>query len=373
MPTPEKILVRSVNWLGDAVMSTAALQRLREARPGASITLLSPEKLAALWQGQPFVDETLAFSPGESVWRVGQRLRDKGFTTGVVFPNSVRSALELWLAGIPRRIGYARPWRNFFLTQQIGPRAGAVPMQKRSTAEIRQLISTGSTPAPIPASAHHIHDYLRLTEALGASPEPLPPRIFISDQEVTQTGNRFGLQADLNLRPWFGINPGAEYGPAKRWPADRFAAAAVALCKQTNCRWLIFGGASDHSVAEAIAVEIGRATGDAKSVMNLAGKTNLREFGAALKLCRLLLTNDTGPMHLAAAVGTPVVVPFGSTSPELTGPAFGPAEILRAKAPCAPCFRRDCPIDLRCLTGIEVGTVVEAAMRIFKNCNLPAS
>jgi heptosyltransferase-2 len=205
---------------------------------------------------------------------------------------------------------------------------------------------------------------------LGASPEPLHPHIFISDGQAAQLCQSLRLEPAPAGRPWFGLNPGAEYGPAKRWPVDRFAAAAVAIQKQTNCRWLIFGGAGDLASAEKVTTEI-RYAGGPDGVLNLAGKTSLRQLAAALKLCRLLLTNDTGPMHLAAAVGTPLIVPFGSTSPELTGPGFSPlVQIVRAPAPCAPCFRRECPIDLRCLNGIETAQVVEAAQRIlYPNIN----
>jgi len=365
--TPEKILLRGLNWLGDAVMSTSALLRLRQARPSVHITLLSPEKLAGLWQDQPFLDQVLAFSDEESIWQVSRRLRRENFSEAVALPNSIRSALELWLAGIPRRVGVARPWRGFFLTRALPPRRDALPMRKRSACEIRRLIARGApVAAAIPPAAHHIHDYLYLTAELGASLEPLPPRIFVSDQQVAQVCRQLRLENAPAARPWFGLNPGAEYGPAKRWPARRFAAAAVILQKQTRCRWLIFGGAGDLDLAEKVATEIRYAAREADGVINLAGKTSLRELAAALKLCRLLLTNDTGPMHLAAAVGTPLVVPFGSTSPELTGPFCSPsAQIVRTPVPCAPCFRRECPIDLRCLNGIETSQVVEAARRIL--------
>ena len=167
-------------------------------------------------------------------------------------------------------------------------------------------------------------------------------------------------------RPWLGLNPGAEYGPAKRWLERRFVAAAVSLQKQTNCRWLIFGGPGDKALAEKITTELRYAGNEADGVINLAGKTDLRQLAAALKLCRLLLTNDTGPMHLAAAIGTPVIVPFGSTSPQLTGPIFSStAQVLQANVPCAPCFLRECPIDFRCMNGIETSQVVEAARHIL--------
>lgn len=357
--SPEKILVRGLNWLGDAVMSTPALQRLRQARPAARITLLTPEKLAGLWQDQPYLDEVITFSATDSVWQVARRLRREKFSDAVAFPNSIRSALELWLAGIPRRVGVTRPGHGIFLNRAVPPRIG-MRMRKRSVAEIRQLIASGAvTPRP-PSAAHHIHNYLYLTSALGASPEPLPPRIFVNDGQVDKACQKFGLEICGKDQPLFSLNPGAEYGPAKRWPAERFAASAVALQKQTHCRWLIFGGAGDVSTAEKIAAKI-------PGALNLAGKTTLPELAALLKLCRLLLTNDTGPMHLAAAVGTPVVAVFGSTSPELTAPLnSSTTQIVRVPVPCAPCFRRECPIDLRCLTGIETAQVIAAAQQVLR-------
>jgi heptosyltransferase-2 len=380
-PAREKILVRGVNWLGDAVLSVPALQRLREGKPAARITLLAPEKLAGLWEGQPFLDDVLLFSPGDGLWQTARHLRAGKFSAAIAFPNSLRSALELWLAGIPQRTGYARPGRTLFLTHPVPPRAGAVPMRKRSDGEIRRLIAraAGPTQAADIASrqsldattnlsqrldaTHHMHDYLGLVGALGVSSEPLPPRIAISQEETETTAARLGLSSAGKERPLLGMNPGAEYGPAKRWPAESFIAAGIAIEKAAHCRWVIFGGPSDMELASSISRGIGRRT--AAPVINLAGQTTLRELIAALKSCRLLLTNDTGPMHLAAAVGTPVVVPFGSTAPEMTGPTWSPAsEFLRAPGiPCAPCFRRECPIDFRCMKRITPDAVLAAALR----------
>ena len=189
----------------------------------------------------------------------------------------------------------------------------------------------------------------------------MAPHLEVSEREMEEVRGKFGL-ARAAGRPWFGLSPGAEYGPAKRWPAERFVAAARSLREKTQCRWLVVGGAGDRALGEMIGRDIARATGEPP--LNLAGQTSLRELAAALKICDLVLTNDTGPMHLAAAVGTPVTAIFGSTSPELTGPIFFPhAEVARGRAPCAPCFRRECPIDLRYLRGIETEQVVAAALR----------
>jgi heptosyltransferase-2 len=205
---------------------------------------------------------------------------------------------------------------------------------------------------------------LHLAATLGASPEPLPPRIDVTDGEMETAREKFDLTPTKG-RPWFGLNPGAEYGPAKRWPAERFVATACALQKKTRCRWAILGGVCEFALAETISGEIARATGE--PTLNLTGLTSLRELAAVLKICDLVLTNDTGPMHLAAAVGAPVVAIFGSTSPELTGPVFSArAKVVRCDAPCSPCFRRECPIDLRCLRGIETDQVVAAALDCFK-------
>ena len=214
--------MRGVNWLGDAVMTTPALQRLREARPEAHITLLTPMKLSELWLHHPAVDSVLAFEPDESVFAVAKRLRAGRFTTALVLPNSPRSTLEVFLARVPCRIGLARPWRNFFLTRRIQPRAAAMDMHKRSLAEIQELNRSGSPSSheAIPASAHHLHQYLHLAAALGAKPEPVPPRLEVTPDEVAAIKKRFGLSTNSGAR-LFGLNPGAEYGPAKRWPRER--------------------------------------------------------------------------------------------------------------------------------------------------------
>lgn len=360
MRDPQSILVRGVNWLGDAVMTTPALQRLRQAHPAARLTLLTPEKLAGLWQGQPFLDEVVSVSASETVWQVARRLREKRFSAALAFPNSLRAALELWLARVPARIGAGGRGRSLFLTESVPPRPGAIAMRKRSAHEVLRLVAAGAAPPVIPAESHHIYHYLRLGAALGASTEPLAPCLEVSWEQMEEVRRKFGLTSENG--PWIGLNPGAEYGPAKRWPAERFVETALALRQKMACRWVIFGGLADREIAEQIVGGLPHDPG--KAPLNLAGKTSLRELSAALKTCALVLTNDTGPMHLAAAVGTPVVAIFGSTAPELTGPIFSPqARIVRQPVPCAPCFLRECPIDLRCLRGVSPASVIEAALR----------
>jgi heptosyltransferase-2 len=363
-------------------MTTPALLRLRERFPGAYIALLTPEKLRDLWlvspkqseggANHPAINEMISFAPGENVFSVARKLRAGKFNFALIFPNSPRSAIETWLAGIPQCIGYTRPWRSFFLTNAIAPRAEAEKMRKRSVGEIKVLTrgtgfqpvnhpNTGKRPVP-PSSAHQIHEYLHLVAALGANPEPLPPQLFVSQDEIEATKKKFGL--DKITQPIFGLNAGAEFGPAKRWPIEKFIVAAREIQQRTNCVWLIFGSKNDAAIANQIESEIQNSK---FKIQNLIGKTSLRELMALLKICRVLLTNDSGPMHVAAALGTPVVVPFGSTSPELTGPGL-PGDtrhqLLKSDAPCSPCFRRKCPIDFRCMNGISVERVVKAVLSL---------
>src|ERR1051325_1198697 len=259
-----RILLRSVNWLGDAVMITPALQRLREAQPNAHITLLTHEKLVELWQGHPSINSVLTYAASESVWSIARQLKKHKFDTALILPNSPRSALESWWARIPKRIGYARPWRNWSLTHTVPPRETRVIMRKRSVGEISRLngitrpsrrswtkADHASRITPFPQDAHQIHEYLNLAAALGADTTPIAPHLHVASSELQAVATRFRLQSDA-AKPFFGLNPGAEYGLAKRWPAERFISAAVEIQRQTGCRWLIFGGPADRSIAREI-------------------------------------------------------------------------------------------------------------------------
>ena len=367
----ERILVRGVNWLGDAIMSTPALLRLRDAKPHAHIALLTASKLADLWTSHPAIDEVIPFTKTDGIGNVSKRLRAGNFDTALIFPNSFRSACESWMAGIPKRIGFGGNGRSLMLTRVVPRRPSDIEMHKRTTAEVMQLAET--SPAKprdrYPLSAHHLHNYLHLTAELGANPAPAPPRIAVTSREKETLGTKFNLSPDL---PIIGLNPGAEYGPAKRWPAERFVEAALLVDAARPCTWLITGGPGDASLAAQIAssLEAKLQPRGVPRVLNLAGKTSLRELCVVLALCDVVLTNDTGPMHLAASVGSPVVVPFGSTSPELTGPGFPGEETHRlvlGQAPCAPCFRRECPIDFRCMLSISPERMSREVLHLLTN------
>jgi heptosyltransferase-2 len=369
MPGAEKILVRGVNWLGDAVMTTPALQRLREAKPDAHITLLTHEKLAGLWRGHPSLNATMSFSAAESVFAVSRKLRHELFDAALIFPNSPRSALEAFFARIPRRVGYARNGRSLALTDAVPPRAGAKRMHKRSRWEIEQRISQNVLRETFLPGAHHIHDYLHLACALGANAAPLLPLLHVNEEEVAAIRNKFHWTDEKLV---FALNPGAEYGPAKRWPSERFIELATQVHHKTSCHWVVLGARADRELAGGIASVVSSTIGPA-NVTNIAGETSLRELCAVLKTCAVAVTNDTGPMHVAAALGTPVVVPFGSTSPEMTAPSSASDakhEFIVGQVPCAPCFRRECPIDFRCMKSISVEQMVEATLRASRRAGL---
>jgi heptosyltransferase II len=319
---PFRIVIRSSNWLGDAVMSVEAVRRIKRGRPDADVSLLAKRNLVEFWESIPEVDRVIPIERTEGVLAVANKLKDK-FDVAILFPNSPRSGLEVWLAKIPRRVGYRRPWRNQFLNQFI------------------------PEPAPPQPVRHHAKTYLRIAERIGADmTEPLPP---------------------VNLRVpdplTLGLCPGAEYGPAKRWL--HFAEAARMLSERHGIRWLIFGTAKERALGEQIASELGAAG------VNLTGQTTLTQLINELTRCRALLTNDTGTMHLAAHLGVPTIALFGSTEPALTGPIGEGHTVIRHHVECSPCFLRECPIDFRCMNQISVSEVVEAVERVIGRQGAP--
>lgn len=321
---PFRMLIRSPNWLGDAVMSIPTARAFKLGRPDARLSILCPAKLAPLWEAVPEVDEVISFEAKESLFSVAGKIRDR-FEVAILFPNSLRSALEVWLAGIPRRVGYRGHYRHRLLNQVVSE-----PKKKKA-----------------PKPAHHAERYWRIADRCGAV-EP-PPRIAAPPPAAT---------GEIRL----GICPGAEYGPAKRWPTERFRETMALVSSRISCTWVIVGTAADS----ALAVEI--AQGFEGKIEDLTGKTSLAELIAALRTFSVLLTNDTGTMHLADWLDVPLVAVFGSTEPRLTGPRAPRSTVLRHQVECSPCFLRDCPLDFRCMKAVTPAEAAEAVLRL-----LPAS
>ncbi|MEI6083348.1 MAG: lipopolysaccharide heptosyltransferase II [Verrucomicrobiota bacterium] len=339
----KRILIRATNWIGDTVMSLPAVQRLREHEPTAHIAIACPEKLAGLWQHNPHINEVIT-----------GLLPRRQFDLAIIFPNSFRSAWECYTAGIPRRVGFTGHWRRALLTDALAD-------TEHSIRETLTVAGQQIERKKFPVIRHQAHRYLDLIAHLGGNREPCPPKMWIAP------GDAPALTKFLHegSRPFFGINAGAEFGPAKRWFPDRFTEVAKAVSAEVPCRWLIFGGPGDTAIAGQIEADLRAALNDDRAVVNVAGKTTLLELCELLKFCRLLITNDTGPMHLADAIGTPLVAIFGSTSAPLTGPTGKHSRVINVPVECNPCFLRECPIDFRCMKSITVEQVTAVALQLW--------
>jgi len=340
-----RILIRGTNWVGDAVMTMPAVQRLRELEPDAHITLLGPTKLLDIWRHNPFLNDATDTLRGE-------------FDVAVIFPNSFRSAWECWRAHIPTRVGFAGHWRRRLLTNVVEEPHGDRAVYKTVTVDGKTFRIKS-----FPVIRHQAHRYLDLISYLGGNRDFVPPKIWLAPGELPSL-RKFLTEG---ARPFFGINAGAEYGPAKRWMPERFAEVARRISAEVACRWLLFGGPGDVEIAGRIEAELRAHLNDDRAVINVAGKTTLLELCELLKFCRLLVTNDTGPMHLADALGTPQVAIFASTSAELTGPTGKNSRVVNVPVECNPCFLPECPIDDRCHDRITVDLVTQTALKLWQD------
>jgi heptosyltransferase-2 len=333
-----KILVRATNWLGDAVMSLPALRALRTRFPNAQITVLARPSVASLYESERSIDRVIllagAAGPRDWAikWQLGSRLRREDFDLAVLLPNSFESAAIVRLSGARRRVGYARDGRSALLTDAI-----AVPL-----------------PGEIPR--HECYYYLELLRRAGLSEAGAMPVVMeiLLDGLDTARARGAALFTARGVRgPVIGVNPGAAYGGAKRWLPERFAAAARELAAREGAAVVIFGAAGEKDLCGEVAAACGG--------YNFAGSTTLREFIDMSAACRLCLANDSGAMHIAAAVGVPCVTVFGPTDETATGPVGASAVLVRKLVHCAPCKLRECPIDHRCMTRVTVQQVVAAA------------
>lgn len=339
-----RLVVRAPNWIGDAVMCEPALRGLRSLFPQTEVTLLAKAAVAELFIGYPGVDRVVVYNDRDvhaglaGKWTLAGTLRRHQFDLAVLFQNAFEAAFLTWLAGITRRYGYATDGRVFFLTDPV-----AVP--DRAT-----LI-------------HQVGYYWNLLKPLGLAGEPSAPSLAISAGEERTMESKLASAGIGPADVVIGVNPGSTYGSAKRWLPERFAEAARRLIDRVRkdegkeAAVMILGAKGEESLGKTIATLV-----ETKSVV-LSGTTTIRELMAATKRCRLLLTNDTGPMHIAAAFGVPVVAVFGPTDWRTTSPYGQERSIVREPVDCAPCFLRECPIDHRCMTRVSSDRVYETAMK----------
>ncbi len=330
------VLVRGVNWIGDAVMTIPALRVLRRSLPDARLLLLVKPWVAPLFEKDPDIEEIILYTDEykglAGKLKLARRLKGYGFDAAVLFQNAFEAALITFLAGIKRRIGYSRDGRGLLLTDPVA-----------FDAHAKEL--------------HHIDYYLDLIKKAGFNGVPERPWLFLALDERTSARRMLeGLK-----RPVIGLNPGAAYGSSKRWLPERFADVARRVITDLNGSVLLLGGPKEAGIADDILQHIDSSLVTQASLLNLAARTSLRELMAVIAEADLLVTNDSGPMHIGYAVGTPLVAIFGSTSPEQTGPVTSTDRVIRKDIACSPCFERECrKNDLACMDLITAEEVYAA-------------
>ncbi|MGO9580704.1 MAG: lipopolysaccharide heptosyltransferase II [Desulfobaccales bacterium] len=330
-----RILVRAPNWVGDAVMSLPVLAGLKRLFPLAEITVLAAPRVAPLFAAQPGVTEIIRYPSDQGKWQVLWELRGR-FDVGLALPNSMESALGLWLMGVPTRVGYNTDARRLFLKEAVSGHQAL-------------------------AGLHTVFYLLGLLKALGGVATFTPPALYVEPEEEA-VGAHLLAEADLpGQGPWVGLSPGAAYGPAKRWPAARFAALGRELQREFGARLVLLGGSEERPVADEVKEQL------QTPVADLVGRTSLRQALGVLSQLKLLVTNDSGLMHAAAALSVPLVALFGSTDPGATGPFTSRATVIRHPLPCSPCFKRTCEEGYACLTAISVDEVAVAARTWLKD------
>jgi heptosyltransferase II len=346
----QRLLIRGTNWVGDAIMSVPALKTVRRLFPNAHISLLVRPWVRDVYSAVDFIDEILIYhKPGRHGSWNGMRhlaieLRRGAFELTILMQNAIEAAMIAFWAHIPVRIGYRCDGRGLLLTH-------SVPIDP----EVQKV--------------HQAYYYLDILSGVGLMEKrPWQNRNYRLDsievgvreadmEEAARILRAHGVDRRSTI---IGFNPGASYGGAKRWPAERFAAAADALAQDFSARILIFGAPKEAQVAQEVAARM-----SCRPVV-LAGQTTLGQLMGLIKKCDLFVTNDSGPMHLAAALNVPQLAIFGSTSEIATGPLSPLAEVIKNQVDCNPCFLRECPIDFRCMLGIPVERVLEAARRKLK-------
>ena len=341
-PEKEKFLVIGPSWVGDMVMAQALFIRLKQNHPDSDITVMAPEWAMPVLARMPEVSDSksLSLSHGElgllKRRRIGRSLQGQGFTTAIVLPNSFKSALIPYHANIPKRVGWRGEWR--------------VPLLN----DCRKL---DKEKFPL-----MVQRFAALAEP--ESEQPLlnikPPKFHVDDELTSFSLNKYSLNLD---QPIIAICPGAEFGEAKQWPAEHFAKFSNMRLASGAQIWL-FGSTNDSEISNKIASQIDE--GYSHRFKNLAGLTNLAEAIDLISFAQACVSNDSGLMHVAAALNVPVIAIYGSTSPEFTPPLAEKVELLTTEIDCRPCFQRKCPLGhLRCLKDIQPTLVSQSVNRLL--------
>jgi heptosyltransferase-2 len=335
----KNILVRGTNWVGDAVMGLPALAAIRRNFPEARITVLAKPWVRGVYAHCPDIDGIMTFDQQSgfisSRYRMIRQLRDQQFDLAILLQNAFAAALITFLAGIPCRVGYNTDGRSWLLTHKV-----------IMSEEIRKV--------------HQVHYYLGMVESLGWKAKDPTPRLSVSDLEKEKAVRFLAARDVRGYREsdfLLGFNPGAFFGSAKRWFPANYAAVADRAAKQYGAKCIIFGSTQDLPAAREMASLM-----QSSPPILAAGETSLEEVPGLLSLCSLLITNDSGLMHMAAALEVPVIAIFGSTDPRTTSPYGKEHTIIYKQVPCSPCLLRECPEDHKCMKAVTVDDVWQAVL-----------
>ena len=340
-----RILVRATNWVGDAVMCVPALAALRARYPMAHIAVLARPWVAGLY-GKELIDELIPYTAAKGFKDItakralARRLREAKFDVAILLQNAFEAAAVVRLARIPVRIGYNRDGRGLLLTHSIVvPKSGEIPDHQR----------------------YYYLELLRRAGILDKMPEVdsirLPGIGALRERGLAKLES-VGWQGGM-----IGVSPGAAYGTAKRWLPERFVEASVAMARRLGCGVAVFGSGDERELCQQISAAIKI---EGIRSMSFAGDTALNEFVEIASCAEVFLTNDSGAMHIASALGVPTVAVFGATDHVATGPTGELSSIVREPVECAPCLLRECPIDHRCMTAVGAERVAAEAMRLVQ-------
>lgn len=334
------ILIRSANWIGDVIMSTPTIRAIRRNFPSSHISVLAKSWVIPVYFNNPDIDSVELYDTDDNVFQVAKGLKQK-FDLAILLQNAFEAALIAFLAKIPNRLGYNTDARTLLLTHPVR----LDPARKKM---------------------HQIDYYLGILEDAGLKTFGREQTLIISEEEKQSAENvlkDYGFSDDDII---IGINPGAAYGTAKRWFSERYAELCRRLDQQFKCKFIIFGSAGEKSLGESVCGQIG------ENVVNICGRTTLREAFALIDKCRLFITNDSGLMHAAAALNVPQIAIFGSTNHITTSPSSDKSHIIRVPTSCSPCLKPDCPTDHRCMKAVSVDMVCSLAEKIMNTSAFPS-
>ena len=344
--TIKRIVVRGTNWVGDAVMTVPALRELRRLFPHAHITLATRSWAEGLFEDAEFLDDLMVHK-GSGLRSVVHQVREwrrRNFDLAILLPNSLETGLVASLARVPLRIGYATDGRQSLLTHPL-----TLPESRDSQHEVFYYLN-------VIARLEWLVN--REQSFLNTQPDA---SLEVSERRKVAARGLLRANGITNGRPLIALCPGSINSRAKRWPAERYAALADRFIDECGANVLLIGSAAEEDVSLEVSGRMHN-----KPVV-LTGKTELSELVAVLSLIDLLVTNDTGPAHIAAALGRPTLVIFGPTNPLTTRPFSPYGEVIRQPPDCAPCMLRDCPIDHRCMTAITPDEVFRRALSSLRS------